>query len=122
MSTAFRRQAMMLATSGPPATWRGNAYDGYSVLHFESGWLLKVVGSAMNFGGVVEVSQQPSTTSAGLLRRTFSICEALEVSALTALTHLTIAAQLASLCAGPRHMTWLSAVPLACRMRSRTAK
>src|SRR5437879_7781956 len=76
----------MFATSGPPATERGNANDGYSVLHCESGWLLNVVGSAMKLGGVVEVSQQPSTMSAGLFLRTFSLCVALEWSALTAST------------------------------------
>ena len=92
------------------------------MLHCESGWLLNVVGSAMKLGGVVEVSQQPSTMSAGLFLRTFSLCVALEWSALTASTHLTIAAQLAAPCEGPRHMTWLSALPFACRMRSRTAK
>src|SRR5439155_10082948 len=94
MCTGFSWHFMMSDTSGPPATMRGMIHDGYRMLHWESGWLLSVCGSAMKLGGLTEVSQHPSTMSAGLLRRTFTRCSALELSALIASTQRTIAAQL----------------------------
>src|ERR1700754_2439065 len=100
----------MLDATGPPAIMRGMSHPGYRVLHWELGALFKVCGSAMKVGGFVAVFQHPSTMSAGLFLATFAFGLVFEVSALIASTQRTIARQLASACAGPRHMMWLSAL------------
>ena len=41
------------SSRGPPATLRGKEYEGQSRLHWESGWLLHVCGSAMNCGSTL---------------------------------------------------------------------
>src|SRR6266852_3663905 len=108
------------ALRGPPATCRGKAKVGKSVLHCESGLLLKVCGSAMKF---VELDQHPSTACAGLFRATLRRWGAFELSAFTASTHFAKVAQAVSNGTGlPRHMTWLSEFPFTSRSLSRAAK
>src|SRR6266481_1702271 len=110
----------LLAASGPPATKRGNVYDGYTALHCVSGWLFLVCGSEMN---CVEVGQHPSTASAGLLRITFRRSGTLELSAFMAITHSFRTCQAVSCGTSvPRHMTWLLAWRFASISRSRMAK
>src|SRR5205809_247474 len=111
---------MMSAATGPPATWRGKVQLGNSWLHTLSGLLLSVCFSETKS---VALLQQPSTAVAGLVAITFSRAVAVLVLLLDALTQSMNTPQAVSAGTGlPRHITWLSALPLRCAIRSRRAK
>ena len=102
-----------------------NADEGYAALHFESGLLLNVCGSATNVVGFpvgvddpAAVDRRPGLCFDRLVVRR----DAVDVSALTSATHWMNTGHAASACTGPRHITWLSALPFCFAIRSRIAK